>query len=395
MQTWTEKLKKRALALLLLTITLLFWNLYDRYEQASPAPLLENPTLSEAAKTRGSCSETNRTFILTVEEGRHAQLRFHLPPQVLQYELIRVEACMETRQVVEGKHPWNRARIILQQFNNKNRWMGGEHGIGSAIGTSRRTRYQHEIPRLSNAHHIDVVLEQTGQSGSALFDSIRVYPVNIRPSYRYWHTLFVLLWIGAAVIYFTRCRLHTRKLRHLIILNTLIILTGTLIPSTWIHASVKETKQLADRLLVDDSIQAADSDNATPTPPALKKAIADKPVPRRKIELRPLSSLHSLGHYLLFSSLCFLVYLSAALEKQHPSYYAKVAFDILLFAAITEALQFLTVDRTAKISDWLIDLLGMLSAFVLFLLLQLLVRGIKKGRLADALFHLFNITRQR
>ena len=77
---------------------------------------------------------------------------------------------------------------------------------------------------------------------------------------------------------------------------------------------------------------------------------------------------------LTFASLCFLVYLSSALERQHPAYFFKVGFDMLLFAAVTEALQFLTLDRAAGISDWLTDVYGMLLALVLFLLWLLFFR---------------------
>jgi hypothetical protein len=61
------------------------------------------------------------------------------------------------------------------------------------------------------------------------------------------------------------------------------------------------------------------------------------------------------------------------LERQHRFYYFKRAFDILLFAAITESLQHLTLDRTAGISDWLTDVYGILSALVLFLVARVLV----------------------
>ena len=80
-----------------------------------------------------------------------------------------------------------------------------------------------------------------------------------------------------------------------------------------------------------------------------------------------------MGHFVLFASLCFLVYLSAALERQHPAYFIKVGLDILLFAAITEALQFLTLDRSAGLADLRIDLYGMAGALLLFLAVRPLI----------------------
>lgn len=79
---------------------------------------------------------------------------------------------------------------------------------------------------------------------------------------------------------------------------------------------------------------------------------------------------HQAGHFVLFASLCFLVYCSAWLEKQHPIYYLKVGLDILLFAAVSESLQYLTLDRTPGLYDWLTDVYGMSLALGIFLLVR-------------------------
>jgi hypothetical protein len=83
---------------------------------------------------------------------------------------------------------------------------------------------------------------------------------------------------------------------------------------------------------------------------------------------------HEAGHFVLFAMLCFLVYLSAALERQHPNYFFKVGIDVLLFAAITESLQFLTIDRSAGVRDLRVDLYGMAAALLLFLMVLPLIR---------------------
>ena len=84
--------------------------------------------------------------------------------------------------------------------------------------------------------------------------------------------------------------------------------------------------------------------------------------------------MHQIGHFCLFALLCFLVYLSAALERQHLIYFAKVGIDVLIFAAITESVQFLTLDRKAGVADLLTDIYGMATALVLFLAVLPFVR---------------------
>ena len=81
-----------------------------------------------------------------------------------------------------------------------------------------------------------------------------------------------------------------------------------------------------------------------------------------------------MGHFTLFASLCFLIYLSAALEGQSRSYFFKVAFDVLLFAGVTESLQYLTMDRTPGVRDWFVDVCGMAVAFACFLIVLLVFR---------------------
>jgi len=104
-----------------------------------------------------------------------------------------------------------------------------------------------------------------------------------------------------------------------------------------------------------------------------KKAVPSKKTQRAEQAERfqkLVSHSHSIGHFTLFAALCFLVYCSAALEGQHRSYYFRVMFDILVFAAITESLQYLTMDRTPGFSDFLIDLQGMILALIIFTVLR-------------------------
>ncbi|HSR88575.1 MAG TPA: VanZ family protein, partial [Pontiella sp.] len=92
--------------------------------------------------------------------------------------------------------------------------------------------------------------------------------------------------------------------------------------------------------------------------------------------------LHGFGHFALFASLCFLIYLSAALERQPRTYFFKVAFDMMLFAGITESLQYLTLDRTPDVQDWLVDVYGMAAAFACFLFVLVIFR-IRHGTVRD------------
>lgn len=375
MKIWTKKLKLRLPAILLLVVTLLFWGLYDRYQQVGPV-LLESPTLADSLVHYGDCAEFDGRFILTVPDGgKSAVLRFRLPDDAVNYSQIRVRGRMKLTDVVEGKRPWQCGRLLLTQYDTNNKWMPGVHSIAGEKNTTQWKWQENELDVFPGAEYICIALEQLGVSGTAEFESVSAYPVEMRGSFVWWRSVFLLLWGGMFVSYFSRCRLHSRRLRVLILLNAIAILAGALMPGIWIQSTSLFVKDQIVQVVNKPSEKTNSSAGAkeVKATPIKKVATSTGDQLKREATLMDQFNLvvgntHKIGHYLLFASLSFLVYCSAALERQGRGYFIKVAFDILLFAAITEALQHLTMDRSAGFSDWLVDAAGMLTAFLFFLI---------------------------
>lgn len=367
----TQKLKMRLPALYLLAASLLFWGLYDRYEAAGPV-LLESPRLSQALSVRGNVSGTNGVFSLVVAaDGKRADVRFRLP-EVGGFDFIRLDGRIRTEGVVRGKYAWSSARLLFIQRDAGNKWIPGTHSLLTEKGDVPWKEQRDEFEVLPDAASAEVVIEQGGAAGLAQFDSIKAQPVRIRPSFPWWRGFFGAAWAGLGVLYFRRCRLDRRRLRVLIFLNALAILAGTLMPSDWIEAASDRVKQEAVKRFERPAPSKA------PAPPAPDQPAAPRPPDdtKRIDEFNKLvGGAHRAGHFALFASLCFLVYCSAALERQHPVYFAKVAVDIMVFSAVTESLQHLTLDRTPGFRDWLVDLYGMAAAFAAFVALLLLLRA--------------------
>lgn len=384
MSDWKKKIKLRLPAVLLLAVSLLFWGLYDRYKVVGN-PLFVPITLEHATAVQGDCSENKGHFILKVEPGgKIARVRFRAPLASNRFELIRVRGRMKTDGVVEGEYGWNCARLILVQLDAENKWIPCEHGVLSLTETQRWTRGDAVLEVQENARFIDLQLEQTGKEGTAEFDRLVAEPVQLRASYLLMRILFAGLWILMGPLYFVRCRLHRRRLKLFILLNAVAIVFGVLMPEKWIEVTAEHVEEDAIKV-----VAAVEATKSTPPPigpsettpstnPATATAAQEKKpsVPEQKAKEKvdemseSLGGMNGTGHFLLFSSLCFLVYCSAALERQHRSYYFKVALDILLFAAITESLQFLTMDRMPRIKDWFVDFYGMLTALLLFMVLK-------------------------
>lgn len=360
-------------AILLLAATVLFWSLYDRYEPIGQ-PMLPSPSLASASAVRGDVSETGGRFVLDVPMGgKTADVRFALPT-AMDYSTLRVRARLKVDGVVAGKHAWNCARMLVVQYDAKGKWISGHHGLAAEKGSKDWKWTEDVFEIFPNAARADVVLQQGGKAGRAEFAGLEVWPVRIRPSFVWWRIAFAVLWLGAAILYFPRCRLHTRRLKVLISINAVAILVGTLMPSDWVDDAAVQMKATAARITA--SAPAAPSVQTSPVP--------QKPVERESAQMDRFNAVvgnaHLAGHFVLFASLCFLVYLSAALERQHPVYFFKVGLDILLFAAITESLQLLTLDRTAGIGDMRIDVYGMALALLVFLAVLPVVRRIQRPK---------------
>lgn len=365
MKDLLTKLKLRLPAILLLAVTLLFWGQYDRYEPVGPV-LIESPPISDAFKAVGEVSETNSVFRLHVPaSGKHAEARFRLEGGT-DYAYLRASGRIRTEDVVRGKNSWNSARLIIIQRKADGRWVSGYHQLHSEYGTIGWTLQMDEIEVIPAAVSAELVIQQIGTSGTAWFDSIQVVPVKLRPAYPWLRIGFVILWISAAALYYRRTRLDHRKLRFLILINVMAILYGTLLPGALISRTTEQAK--------DVFIDAVNKKQSTAHEWSGKKVKPSKPVQYEQTQFGRLEHLvggvHRIGHFILFASLCFLVYCSAAMERQRRAYYFKVAFDLLLFSAVTESLQYLTMDRSPGLIDWLMDIYGMITALFLFLMVR-------------------------
>lgn len=367
MDHWNDKLKIRIPAFVLLLSTVLFWTLYDRYEAAGPM-LLESPVLADATRSFGEVSESGGRFTLIVpESGTRAEVRFRLPTAI-DYSSIRVRARIRMKGVVIGKNKWRHARLVFVQYDSTPKWMSGTHGLMGTDGTEGWATYERVFEMFPGATYAEVALQQMGTSGLVEFEQIEAQPVRMRASFIWWRVLFSGAWMVSAIYYFPRCRLHQRRLKGLILLNVLVILCGAMMPSNWIQEGSEWTK----KIWVEWMEPAPEKTAVKGGGKSEVKWDQDSQQMARFNER--IGGVHGGGHFVLFASLCFLVYCSAALERQHPSYFLKVGFDVLLFAVITESLQFLTIDRTAGMSDLRIDLYGMGTAFLLFLMVLPLIR---------------------
>jgi hypothetical protein len=356
MRSLLHKLIQRLPAVTLLAVSILFWSQYDRYE-SSGAFLLQSPPLSAASFLQGEISETTDGLILKASENDPpAHLQFPIPA-IPPHRLVRVRAGISVEVPQQRPSASSCTRICLRQYGPDNEPIDTKSNLASLSGSHAWKQHEKVFKIHSRTLRAELILYLPETNGTARIDHLEIQPVQVRTSFRWWRAVFACLWITAAIIYFKRCRLHDRRLRLPIFLNVLIIIIGTLLPYQWIHQASDQVKGALEQA---EDPYGSTAKNAAEPP--------DCPV------IRLFNNASSIGHFILFASLCFLIYLSAALEKQPPFYYVKVGGDLLHFAAITEALQFITPDRTATLCDLRTDVYGLTLALLLFLLIYPLIR---------------------
>ncbi|MDF7825101.1 VanZ family protein [Pontiellaceae bacterium B12227] len=347
-------------AILLLAASFFFWENYDPCRPYGPV-LFDSAQLADAAMVEGDCSEIDSVLTLTRPPGGTVPSVVFNLPDVSSHRILRLQGRMRVKDVVPGNDDFQGARLKFVKRNKKGRPTGSDeeqiYGAGSFDWKTFRTdTYLHR-----RIKQVDILLTQQGQSGTVQFDSIEVRPVRLKGRTHWFKIAFGIVWVIFGVIYYPRCRLHTRKLRHLILLNVLLILVGVLLPTRFFQYGIPAIKKMIPFVQVEGH---------SVSEPFIAAGVGfDLPAHFQ------LTVAQSYGHFILFGSLCFLVLLSGALEGQPKWYYFKVAFDVLLFGAVTESLQYLTPDRTVDMADLYCNAYGMLTAMVLFIIFKSLWRG--------------------
>ncbi|VGO21149.1 hypothetical protein SCARR_03220 [Pontiella sulfatireligans] len=370
MNDWMQKLKMRLPVMVLLAATFLFWGSYDPCKPDGPV-LLDSPALADAAVAEGDCSEVNSVFTLRrPASGIKPVVRFVLSG-IAGCETIRLSGRIRAENVVRGRYHSSCARLVLVQRDIEGKWVAGTESRMYGAGSFGWTEFLNDYLILPSTVSAEVVLLQSGESGTAQFDSIAAYPVKARAAGP-WKMAFAAAWGIMGVVYFRRCRLHTRRLGHLILLNALVILVGVLMPNTWLQQAPGRIHSIMDQFSCAHGSEA----------PELQKHLVTAGLDIDLVDHVVGTVNRSVGHFLLFGSLSFLVLLSVALERLHPFHYLAVAFDMLLFGGVTEALQYLTPDRTVDVVDLLCNAYGMLAAMVLFSVVRVCWRWCARNRVA-------------
>ena len=359
MEDVRTQIKMRLPAIVLLAATFLIWPSIDPYVLAG-TPLLDGPVLADAALIRGRCAESNSVITLTQLEHRNPPRVVYSLGDISAYSVIRLSGFLQASAVTNRNGGHSVALKLVGKTEEGAPVRGVPHSL-TATGQLERSFFHQDYVFGDSVVGAEVELSRYDSIGTARFDSVRAEPMQINPVRPVFRWGFMGAWFALGIFYFRACRLHKRKLRHLIFLNALVILIGVLLPTHWIQYGPSFLRVFSDSTVFDGVPMAQ-------TPMA--SGMVSAGLGAGLVQHFDFIIGRSLGHFVLFGSLTFLVLLSGALEGESDDHALRVVFDVLLFGAVTESLQFFAIERTVDLADMLCNAYGVLAALMVFVMLK-------------------------
>jgi hypothetical protein len=368
-----------AFAVLTVGSMALFFNLYEPWQPAGPELIPDGSFSTPSATNRWSgWNEWTRLVpdggfggspgvVLTCSSNRHGILRFttynltHIPA-------FRVSLRAAAQGIVRGQDKYNAPRAIFFYHDAQAKSLFNlRHGVINLSKDTSWRRYKGFFPVPDGAADARLHIQNFGSDGVMRVDDISVLPVRERPSSPWWKLFFGILWTSAFSLCLFTLRPWARRYGIPLLLTSALILTGILLPGAWLDGAIEKTVQTAKSLVP----RTAPSVSLPAPQPA--KAPPAKPKEETLLNIRSgtaVDQAHKTGHLALFSLLAFLVSLSWIGTPPALRRAVEVLCGLVLFAAATETLQFVTADRAAAWSDLRIDLIGMTGAVILVFALR-------------------------
>jgi len=241
------------------------------------------------------------------------------------YSFLEFRGKMRTENIVVGENEWNAARFLVYftDIDGKGRW-DYPHEAVRLLGSHPWQEYSKIFPVPGFAVTANVFVQNNSKSGTIWCDEISLRPLYLNSAYFFYKNGLSVsgILLGIFLIFATEVWKNGRRIIF-VLLATIIL--GVVCSNVYLE-------MLAKNLSID------------------------------------LFAVKKIGHFILFSLLGFLSirWLNERLQTHsRPAVGLTHAIltlcGLLIFAAITEFIQFLTIDRDPSIIDFLIDMIGILA----------------------------------
>ncbi len=324
----------RVLIVLLLSAgTLLFFNLFDRY-QVSGDELLVNNNFQQAfsgwkkAGTGVALVGDDQPIVhLTSTKDQGIVAIKQWVTLIKNDQLLRFSGAMKTEGIEQADRIWRAARLIYVGHNSDGESIRGiQHVLAARYGTTDWEYFSEVFIADSNAVELRIEAQLVDVKGSMWVKRLSLQPVSENPMYKVFWTIDVMLWV-AIFFWLLAPYVHMTisSVGHALVAILLLgVMVGILIPS---HLKSDTGNMLQPFIPGIDDI----------------------------------STLFQIGHFLSFTLLSLVV-----LWKTLPRNEVFMKLGLLiLFAMVTEILQFLVDGRTPQVWDFFADVAGIGVALII------------------------------
>lgn len=340
---------ERVVICLLVLTTYILFTLVPRYQIGS-MNLLHNSDFSEGfnswaeSSNCGKLAQSSGAALLKNQKSPCTVfLRQYLPipPNTKQ---LKLTAEVYTRNVSQGELPWQSARLSLVGIDKSARKMWHyPHMIKLPLQSKGWQHVSQVFSIPPDAVTLAVGLEIIETTGTVAVRKLKLAPV----SENNWfsaaaNTLFILwgvtlLWLGRKLL-----RLFSSKIIQgsFLIVSASIVIGCCVIPGKIRDMLLDQSQEMIGKL----KMVFAESHISSYIPAELQTLLTLSP--------------DKAGHFVLFAILAFLVRIGRPQDR-----FAVQCVNLALFAASTEILQFFISGRQPGITDWLVDVAGLMSGF--------------------------------
>ena len=240
------------------------------------------------------------------------------------FSFLKFRGKMRTENIIEGKESWHTASFIVFFRDGEGRSLWEcPHLAGSLSGSSAWREFSQVFPVPNSAVSAHVMIQNNAISGTMWCDDFFLGPVCLNPQYGHYRNLLLVLGGVLALVYAIALKIW-RGSGWLALVIVVLIVLGVLCPKNYVE-------------VVGNYLQV----NVT--------------------------TIQKIGHLLIFVMLGIIssIFLNRRvniLSNGRISIKHALLFFVVLswFAAMTEFIQLLTIDRRPAVSDWLIDSVGIL-----------------------------------
>ncbi|MDH5644375.1 MAG: VanZ family protein [Candidatus Heimdallarchaeota archaeon] len=339
--------------LLLALITIIFFNTVDRFEVLDKK-LLNDPLFH---KIEQNWHYSKNKVFLEKREENSVKLISHNNEGITyfsqrvkkedNFELLRLSLDAKTKNVVLADKHWKSARVVLIMYDKGNRPMYHfPHVLFSLHGENNWERYEKIFRINKNTEEVMIAAQLINVSGEMWVRNIRLESVKEKEIFIIYKISLALLWV--LVILWIVASL----IKHIVFSMTgfltmfiiICIAVAVLLPQSIISVISMEISS-------DNIVAGLAEKYFEPAITLIKQANTTQEVT---------FSLYKFGHFCMFFILTFLL----DLEKKFKITTIRLFCYTSILALGTEVLQLFSDGRTAQLSDFIIDISGIITALV-------------------------------